>query len=239
MIIYGINPVSEALRSNANRPDHIWITQGKGSPRLQEILQLAKRHQVPVRFESTQAIAKKTHTRDHQEVAAEISQIGTTDFQDLVETKPSLLLLVDGVKDPRNLGALLRTAEATGVGGILIPDRRSCSITPTVVKSSAGGALHLKVCRIGNVVRALEELKGQGYWVVGLDMQGEVSLDEIDADALTVVVVGGEHQGLRKLVRKHCDSLVSLPMQGRVSSLNLSVAVGVLLYEIIRKRTAR
>ncbi|MCH8820239.1 MAG: 23S rRNA (guanosine(2251)-2'-O)-methyltransferase RlmB, partial [Acidobacteria bacterium] len=168
-----------------------------------------------------------------------ISQIGTTDFQDLVETKPSLLLLVDGVKDPRNLGALLRTAEATGVGGILIPDRRSCSITSTVVKSSAGGALHLKVCRIGNVVRALEELKGQGYWVVGLDMQGEASLDEIDADDLTVVVVGGEHQGLRKLVRKHCDSLVSLPMQGRVSSLNLSVAVGVLLYEIIRKRTGR
>ena len=228
MIIYGINPVSEALQSKTNRPDHIWISKGKISPRLQEILQLAKHHQVPVRFESTKAIAKKTHTRNHQAVAAEISQVSYTNFQDLVETKPSLLLLVDGVEDPRNLGALLRTAEATGVDGILIPGRRSCSITPTVVKSSAGGAIHLRICRIGNVVQALEELKGQGYWVVGLDMQGKNSVDEIDADHLTVVV-GGEHQGLRKLVRNHCDSLVSLPMKGRVSSLNLSVAAGVLL----------
>jgi len=239
MIIYGINPVSEALQSETNRPDHIWIVKGKSSPRLQEILRLAQHHQVPIRFESTQVIAKKTQTRDHQEVAAEISRIGYTDFHDLVETQPSLLLLVDGVEDPRNLGALLRTAEATGVGGILIPDRRTCSITPTVVKSSAGGAIHLRICRIGNVVQALEELKKRGYWVVGLDMQGETSVDEIDIDDLTVVVVGGEHQGLRKLVRKHCDSIVSLPMKGRVSSLNLSVAAGVLLYEIVRKQTGR
>jgi 23S rRNA (guanosine2251-2'-O)-methyltransferase len=236
MIIYGINPVCEALQSETNLPDRIWVTKGKSGPRLREILQLAQRHQVPVRFETTQVIAKKAHTRNHQEVAAEISRVIYADFQDLIETRPSLLLLVDGVEDPRNLGALLRTAEATGVEGILIPDRRSCSITPTVVKSSAGGAIHLKICRIGNVVQALEALKAQGYWVVGLDMHGENSVDEIDADDLTVVVVGGEHQGLRKLVRRHCDSLVSLPMKGRVSSLNLSVAAGVLLYEIVRKR---
>ena len=236
MIIYGINPVSEALQSKANRPDHVWITKGNKNPRLQEILQLAKRRQVPVRFESSQAIVKKTHTRDHQEVAAQISEISYADFQDLVATKPSLLLLVDGVEDPRNLGALLRTAEATGVEGVLIPNRRSCPITPTVVKSSAGGAIHLRISRIGNVAQALEELQRQGYWVIGLDMQGKHSMDEIDAGDLTVVVVGGEHQGLRKLVRKHCDFLVSLPMKGRVSSLNLSVAAGVLLYELVKTR---
>ena len=236
MIIYGINPVSEALQSKANQPDHVWITKGNKNPRLQEILQLAKRRQVPVRFESSQAIVKKTHTRDHQEVAAQISEISYADFQDLVAIKPSLLLLVDGVEDPRNLGALLRTAEATGVEGVLIPNRRSCPITPTVVKSSAGGAIHLRISRIGNVAQALEELQRQGYWVIGLDMQGKHSMDEIDAGDLTVVVVGGEHQGLRKLVRKHCDFLVSLPMKGRVSSLNLSVAAGVLLYELVKTR---
>jgi 23S rRNA (guanosine2251-2'-O)-methyltransferase len=237
MIIYGINPVSEALQSKTHRPEQIWITKGNRNPRLQELSQLAKRLQVPVRFESTQAIAKKTHTRDHQEVAAEISEVGSTDFQELIDSKPSLLLMVDGVQDPRNLGALLRTAEATGVEGVLIPDRRSCSITPTVVKSSAGGAIHLRISRIGNVVQTLEDLQRQGYWVVGLDMQGKHSVDEIDAGSLTVVVVGGEHQGLRKLVRKHCDFLVSLPMKGKVSSLNLSVASGVLLYEMVKKKT--
>jgi 23S rRNA (guanosine2251-2'-O)-methyltransferase len=237
MIIYGINPVSEALQSKTYRPEQIWITKGNRNPRLQELSQLAKRLQVPVRFESTQAIAKKTHTRDHQEVAAEISEVGSTDFQELIDSNPSLLLMVDGVQDPRNLGALLRTAEATGVEGVLIPDRRSCSITPTVVKSSAGGAIHLRISRIGNVVQTLEDLQRQGYWVVGLDMQGKHSVDEIDAGSLTVVVVGGEHQGLRKLVRKHCDFLVSFPMKGRVSSLNLSVAAGVLLYEMVKKKT--
>ena len=236
MIIYGINSVREALQSKTNRPDHIWITRGKMNPRLQQILQLAKRQQVPVRLESTQTLTKKAHTRDHQDVAGEILEVGYTDFKDLVQAKPTLLLMVDGVEDPRNLGALLRTAEATGVEGVLIPNRRSCSITPTVVKSSAGGAIHLKISRIGNVVQALEELKRQGFWVVGLDMQGDHSMEEIDAGGLTVVVVGGEHQGLRKLVRKHCDFLVSLPMKGRISSLNLSVAAGVLLYEIVRKR---
>ncbi|MEE8348792.1 MAG: 23S rRNA (guanosine(2251)-2'-O)-methyltransferase RlmB [Acidobacteriota bacterium] len=236
MIIYGINPVSEALQSKTHKPDQIWITKGNKNPRLQEISQLAKRRQVPVRHESTQAIAKRTHTRDHQEVAAEITNVGYTDFQDLVESTPSLLLLVDGVEDPRNLGALLRTAEATGVEGVLIPNRRSCSVTPTVVKSSAGGAIHLKISRIGNVVQALEELKRAGYWVVGLDMQGEDTMDGITGDELTVVVIGGENRGVRRLVRKHCDFLVSLPMKGKVSSLNLSVAAGVLLYEFVRKR---
>ncbi len=236
MIIYGINPVTEALQSQTNRPDHVWIAKGGSNARLQEIAQLAKRHQVPVRFESSQAIAKKTKTRDHQDVAAEMSRVGYVAFRDLIATQPALLLLVDGVEDPRNLGALLRTAEATGVKGILIPNRRSCPITPTVVKASAGGAIHLKISRIVNVVQALEKLKSQGYWVVGLDMQGENSVDEIDAGDLTVVVLGGEHQGLRKQVRKHCDFLISLPMQGQVSSLNLSVAAGVLLYELVRKR---
>ncbi|MDA2934904.1 23S rRNA (guanosine(2251)-2'-O)-methyltransferase RlmB [Acidobacteria bacterium AH-259-D05] len=236
MIIFGINPVSEALQSRSNRPECIWITRGKPNPRLQKILELAQSCGVRVRFESSQAIAKKALTDHHQEIAAEISEISYTNFETLLQSQDSLLLLVDGVEDPRNLGALLRTAEATGVEGVLIPSRHSCSITPAVIKSSAGAAIHLSISRIGNVVRALEQLKKQGYWVVGLDMLGKDSVNQIDVDEQTVVVVGGEHQGMRRLVREHCDFLVSLPMKGRVTSLNLSVAAGVLLYEIALKR---
>lgn len=235
MIIYGINSVSEALQSKTNRPHCIWITKGKSNPRLQKILRLAKQFQVPIKLESFQAISKKISTRDHQEIVAEIPEIEYIDFQDLIDTDPGLLLMVDGVEDPRNLGAVLRTAEATGVGGVLIPSRRSCSITPTVIKSSAGGALHLKIARIGNAVQALEKLKRKNYWVMGLDMQGKYSTNEIDTGSRTLLVVGGEHQGLRKTVQQHCDFLVALPMKGRVSSLNLSVATGVVLYEIVRR----
>lgn len=235
MIIYGINPIGEALRSTSP-PERIWITRGKSNPRLRKILELAQSRGVPVRFESSQFITKKASTHQHQEIAGQISAIGYTDFESLWQSGASLLLLVDGVEDPRNLGALLRTAEAAGVEGVLIPTRRNCSVTPVVVKVSAGAAIHLRISRIGNVIHALEQLKKQGYRVIGLDVAGEDSVSEIDVDVPTVLVVGGEHQGMRRLVREHCDSVVSLPMKGKVSSLNLSVAAGVLLYEIVLKK---
>ncbi len=146
--------------------------------------------------------------------------------------KANLVVVVDGVEDPRNLGAVLRTSEAAGVQAVLVPQRHSCGITPTVVQASAGAALHLKLARIGNVVQALEKLKEAGLWVVGLDMEGQNRLEEIRADTRLVVVVGGEHRGVRRLVREHCDFLLALPMRGKVSSLNLSVAAGILLYQL-------
>jgi len=196
----------------------------------------ARSHGIPVRFESAQVVTKKASTPRHQEIVAEISSIGYTDLENILQTKPALLLLVDGVEDPRNLGALLRTAEAVGVEGVFLPNRRSCAITGPVVKSSAGAALHLRISRIGNVVQTLEKLKKRGYWVVGLDTQGKGDLNEIDVSLPLVVVVGGEHQGMRRLVREHCHFLLSLPMKGKVSSLNLSVAAGVLLYQILLRR---
>ncbi len=236
MIIYGINPVIEAFQSEASPPERIWTTRGKSNPRLQKIIHMARSQGVPVHFESSGVIAKKASTDHHQEIVAEISAIPYTNLENILEAEPALLLLVDGVEDPRNLGALLRTAEAAGVGGVFIPNRRSCAITPAVFKSSAGAALHLRISRIGNVVQTLQTLKKRGFWVVGLDIQGEASVSQIDVSLPIVVVVGGEHQGIRKLVRKHCDFLLSLPMKGKVSSLNLSVAAGVLLYEILLRR---
>ncbi len=236
MIIYGINPVIEALQSEASPPERIWITRGKSSPRMQKIIHMARRQGVPVHFEASGVIAKKASTDHHQEIVAEISAIPDTDLESILEAEPALLLLVDGVEDPRNLGALLRTAEAAGVGGVFIPNRRSCAITPAVFSSSAGAALHLRISRIGNVVHTLQTLKKRGFWVIGLDRQGEASVTQIDVSLPIVVVVGGEHQGVRKLVREHCDFLLSLPMKGKVSSLNLSVAAGVLLYQILLRR---
>lgn len=236
MIIYGINPVTEALQSEAVVPECIWITRGKSSPRLQKIIRMARSQGVPVRVESSGVMAKRVSTSQHQGIVAEITAIPYSDLERILQAEPTLLLLVDGVEDPGNLGALLRTAEGAGVEGVLIPNRRSCAITPAVVKASAGAAVHLRISRIGNVVHALETLKKRGYWVVGLDRQGQASVNQLDVSLPIVVVVGGEHQGVRKLVRKHCDFLLSLPMKGRVSSLNLSVAAGVLLYEILLRR---
>ena len=236
MIVYGINPVLEALQSEDSAPDRIWITRGKSNPRLQKIVERARSQGIPVRFESDRVVAKKAGTPHHQETVAEISSIGYVDEETLLQNEPTLLLLVDGVEDPRNLGALLRTAEATGVEGVFLPSRRSCAITGPVVKASAGAALHLHISRIGNVVQTLERLKKRGYWVVGLDAQGKDGPNQIDASLPLVVVVGGEHQGVRRVVREHCDFLLSLPMKGKVSSLNLSVAAGVLLYEILLRR---
>jgi 23S rRNA (guanosine2251-2'-O)-methyltransferase len=233
MIIYGINPVAEALRSGAHQIERIWITRGKSSTRLQRIIELAKGQGLSVRFESSTVIRKKASTSHHQDIVAEIASVRYTDFEAILENKPKLVMLVDGVEDPHNLGALLRTAEAAGVEGICIPERRSCGVTPAVMKASAGAAIHLKICHLGNLVLALEELKRRGFWVVGLDMRGKDSPHDIDPNLPLALVVGGEHRGLRRLVREHCDFIVSLPMKGQVESLNLSVAAGVLLYQLI------
>ena len=236
MLIYGRHPVLEALESEDTSIRRILITRGKSGKRLQQVIDRARQDQVPLQFEDVEVLNRKAGVKQHQDVIAELSAIPYTDMADLLENKPRLLLLLDGVEDPRNLGSVIRTAEAVGVEGVLLPQRGSCGITSTVVKASAGGALHVNICRIGNLVRTMERLKGEGYWLVGLDLAGEESMNQIDTASPLAVVVGGEQRGLRRLVREHCDYLVRLPMAGKLSSLNLSVAAGVLLYSIVLKR---
>ena len=243
MIIYGIHPVVEALESQSSQIDRIWITRGKSNSRLKKIIQLAKSEGVSVQFESVGVIQQKAAVDNHQGVVARIGSARYTDLESVLEDDPELLLLLDGVEDPQNLGGLLRTAEAVGVEGVFIPVRRSCGLTPAVVKASAGAVMHQRVVRVGNLIQTLEHLKTRGFWVVGLDMKGENSFHDVGTDVPLAVVVGGEHRGLRQLVRQHCDFLIFLPMQGKISSLNLSVAAGVLLYQIMfarwRKRERR
>lgn len=232
MFIYGINSVSEALGVSKSSIRRIVVGRGKGGPRIQEIVRLAKSKGVPVSFEPVDALDRKAKGQKHQGVIAEISQVEYSSLEEILSSNPKLLLLVDGVEDPRNLGAVLRTAEAAGVDGVLLPHRHTCGITPAAVKTSAGAAMHLKVCRIGNVAQTLALLKKEGFWTVGLDTNGEEGFSQLNRDLPLVLVVGGEDRGLRRLVRQNCDFLIRLPILGNVSSLNLSVAAGIAIYAV-------
>jgi 23S rRNA (guanosine2251-2'-O)-methyltransferase len=233
MFISGIHPVLEALESEQIEIRRIWVTRGRTGKRIQEIIDRSREKGVPLHFESRELLSRKSGARQHQEVVAELSEVAYSSLEEVLDARPRRLLLLDQVEDPGNLGGVIRTAEATGVGGVLFPHRGCCGITPAVVKSSAGAALHVKVCRVGNLVHTMDRLKEEGFWLVGLDLRGDESLEQIDTRLPLAVVVGNEQDGLRRLVREHCDFLVRLPMKGRLASLNLSVAAGVLLYSIV------
>jgi len=237
MVVFGIHPVLEALESQKSKILRIVVTKGKSGKRLQQVIDRAREEGIALHFESREVLSRKSGVKQHQDVIAELSEVLYSSLGELLESRPRLLLLLDQVEDPRNLGGVLRTAEAVGVGGVLLPQRGSCGITSTVVKASAGAALHLKISRVGNLVRVMDRLKEEGFWLVGLDLSGEESVNQIDISVPLAVVVGNEQKGLRRLVREHCDHLVRLPMKGQLSSLNLSVAAGVLLYSIALRQS--
>ncbi len=239
MIVFGVNAVTEALLSQTAKVARLMVSRGKAGTRLQKVVDLARSRSVPVHFEPVEALTRKAETSRHQDVVAELAEVPYRTLDDLLEPNPTLLVLVDGVEDPRNLGAVLRTAEACGVEGVLLPERHCCGLTPVVIQASAGAAMHLPVARVGNVAATLKTLQKRGFWTVGLDMSGTSDLEALDVSIPLVVVVGGEDRGIRRLVAESCDFLVSLPMRGKVPSLNLSVAAGILLFSIARKRSLR
>jgi 23S rRNA (guanosine2251-2'-O)-methyltransferase len=182
---------------------------------------------------------RETRTNTHQGVMAVTSRKEYTGVEELLEHKHgqySFLLVLDGVEDPHNLGALIRSADGAGVDGVIIPERRAAGITGTVVKASAGASENIPVARVVNIARTLDELKAENVWVVGLDERGDKSYDELDYNMNCAIVMGAEGKGLHDLVRRKCDLLVSIPMMGAVSSLNVSVAGGIVMYEVQRQR---
>jgi 23S rRNA (guanosine2251-2'-O)-methyltransferase len=230
MYIFGIHPVSEALQSTPERVQRLIVVRGKASPRLQVLIDQARAAAIPVVFEPEEALNRKAQGVSHQSIGAEMAPVPLKELEVVLDNRPPRILLADGVEDPRNLGALLRTAEAAGITTVLFPARHGCGITPTVLRASAGAALHLDLVQIGNTVRTLEVAKERGYWVVGLDMRGQEDWSVVDTGRPLMLVVGGEDRGLRRLVREHCDYLLRIPMRGRISSLNLAVAAGILMY---------
>jgi len=233
MILSGIHPVAEALRAGS-AIERILIAQGAGGPRMQEVIDLARKAGVPIRFEPRASLERLAGSSAHQGIVALGAARKYAELDAVAES--ALLVVLDGVEDPHNLGAIVRTAHAAGAGAVIIPERRAASLTDVVAKAAAGALEHLPVARVTNVNRTLEELKKGGHWIYGLDERGTESYDQIDYAARSVLVLGGEGKGLHEQVRKHCDVLVRIPMAGKISSLNVSVAAGIVLFELRKRR---
>jgi 23S rRNA (guanosine2251-2'-O)-methyltransferase len=240
--IWGRHPVLEALR--AGRARTLLVAAGrKPAPVLQEIVSVAREQGVPLREASPMEVDAVAPGANTQGVAALVETPHLDRMEDLLalireRTGHAFVLVLDQVQDPHNLGALLRTAEAAGVHAAIVPDRRSAPLTGTVAKTSAGALSHLPILKVTNLVRALDELKQSGIWVIGLDAAARMSLFEADLSVPLALVIGGEGEGLRRLTRDHCDLLVRVPMHGSIASLNASVAGSIALYEGVRQREA-
>src|ERR1043166_4607477 len=222
-ILSGIHPVAEALRAG-NPLERVLVAQGAGGPRVQEIIELARRASIPVRFEPRAALDRVAGTPAHQGVVALSAARKYADLDSVASSE--MVVVLDGVEDPHNLGAIIRTAHAAGAGSIIIPERRAAGVTDVVAKAAAGALEHLPIARVTNINRALEDLKERGFWIYGLDERGEQAYDRVDYGSPTAFVLGGEGKGLHEQVRKHCDQLVRIPMAGKISSLNVSAAAG-------------
>ena len=238
--IYGVLPVLEALRAGARRIDRIVIAEGVRDARLRDVLEAARSARVPVRREPRVALDRLTHNGNHQGVLAVTSAASYSDADDLVSriSHDTVFILLDGVEDPHNLGAIIRTAECGGASAVFVPERRAAHLTDAVAKTSAGAVEHLPVARVTNLASFIEELKKHNVWVVGVESSGQMAYTEFNYSGATALVFGGEGSGLHRLVRERCDAVVSIPMHGKLTSLNVSVAVGVVLFEVLRQRTA-
>ena len=233
----GINAVKEALGS---RPiDYVLVTEGAHGPRVEEIIRLSRSRGISVRFAPAAALERTAGTPQHQNVVALCAAKAYHDLETLVQASASpLLVVLDGVEDPANLGAVARTAVAAGADGIVVPERRAARLTSTVARAAAGALEHLKVSRVTNLTRALNMLKEHNLWVFGFEAAARKSYLELDYSLPCALVLGGEGQGLHRLVRDTCDDLACIPLYGPVESLNVSVAAAVVLYEAARQRHA-
>lgn len=242
MIVYGINPVLEALK--VGRVTAVWMAQG-ANPRLQQVADLARQKGIAVRTRDGQALERLAEGGVHQGVVAELRDAGPVSVEDLVRGAQQrggaapLIVVLDGIEDPHNVGAILRTSDAAGVDGVIRQSRRAAPLGGVVAKASAGAVAHVKVADVVNIARAVEELKEAGVWTIGLAGDAGKRYDEIDFTLPSALVLGAEGDGLRRLVRERCDWLVSIPMSGQVDSLNVSVAAGVVLFEAVRQRGER
>lgn len=237
MHVYGVNPVLEALR--ARRVARVLVGPG-GSNRLEAVVREAAALGIPVETADRTDLDRLARGGVHQGVVAVVASAVAWALEDLVAAarSPALIVVLDGIEDPQNLGAILRTVDAAAADGVVQQTRRAAPLGGAAAKASAGAMAHVRVARVVNVARALEQLKDAGLWTVGLAEDAERRYDEIDLTAPVALVLGAEGSGLRRLVRERCDWLCAIPMAGHVASLNVSVAAGIVLYEALRQRRA-
>lgn len=238
-LIYGVHAVEEALAARGRSFEYVAIAAGRGDARLQKIVQLCRAAGVPVRTIPRDQLTRLANTGSHQGVVAVTAEKQYGDLEDVVKNKRgqhSFIIVLDGVEDPQNLGAIIRTAEGAGADGIVVPERRAAGVTATVVKASAGASEYLPIAKVTNVSRAVEEIKSYNIWTVALDERSSQRYDQLDYKMDCALVFGAEGHGLHQHVREKCDYLVSIPMLGKVASLNVSVAAAVVMYEVVRQR---
>ena len=238
-LVLGRNAVAELLQGGRQTECIYICDNGKGGP-VGRIIEMARVQGIPVKRVTAEKLEALSGGLPHQGVAALAAAFSYSTVEEILQRageEPPFLLIADGIEDPHNLGAIIRTAEAAGMHGILLPKRGSCGLTPTVGRTSAGAVEHLPIARVTNLVNAIKMLKEKGIWIYGADSAG-VPWDKTDMKGPFGLVIGSEGFGLSRLVREHCDGLVSLPMMGKVKSLNASVAAGALIYEAVRQRQA-
>jgi 23S rRNA (guanosine2251-2'-O)-methyltransferase len=237
-------PVIEALRAGNRRVERVTIAEGAHESRLHELFDLARAEGVPVRRAPRAELQRLSAGANHQGVVASVAAAAYADAEELIDKiaarvgtdAPPLAVVLDGVEDPHNLGAIIRTAECAGVDGLFIPERRAVGLTETVAKASAGALEYLPVARATNIARLVEEFKERGIWTIGTDADANIDYTEWDWTQPCALLLGSEGSGLRRLVRERCDALVRIPLRGRITSLNVSVAAGIVLYEAVRQR---
>ena len=240
-VIYGIHAVEEALKARGRAFEYVGVARERKDARVQRVIESCRTAGVAVRFLPREQVERLAGNASHQGVVAVASAKPYSDLDEVLERRRgehAFVVVLDGVEDPHNLGAILRTADAAGADGVVIPERRAVGVTTTVAKASAGASEHLPIARVTNISRALEELKAREVWTVGLDERAAQSYDQLDYKMHCALVVGAEGKGLHDLVRKRCDFLVCIPMLGKVPSLNVSVAAAVVMYEMARQRRA-
>jgi len=241
-VIFGINAVTEALKARGRSFDYIAVSPERHDLRVHKIVTSCRELGVPVRQLPREQLNRLAPGSAHQGVIAVASAKQYADVDEVLASQRGewpFVLLLDGVEDPHNLGAIIRTADGAGADGVIIPERRAVGVTGTVTKASAGASEHLPIARVTNVGRTLEELKEKNIWTVGLDERGSQAYDQVDYRMSCALVLGAEGKGLHEQVRKKCDFLVSIPMLGQVPSLNVSVAAAVVMYEVARQRRAQ
>jgi len=241
-VLYGLHSVEEALRAGRRRFDHVLVSRERQDDRLTRLVAECRDAGIRVRPEAREQLTQVAGTPAHQGIVALVRPQEFLALEDLfhpaagTDGSARLILALDGIEDPQNLGALLRVADGAGVDGIVLTERRSAPLSPAAVKASAGAAEHLRIARVVNLVRALEDLKRHNLWVIGLDERSETDYDQFDLTGDCVLVLGREGAGLHDLVRRTCDHLLRIPMAGGVSSLNVSAAGAVVLYDAFRQR---
>lgn len=240
-LIYGIHSVRECLRSGSRPISCVYVAREAGGPGLQTVIHLAKRQGRPIRFEPRTALDHRSGGANHQGVVAFCTSRPYVDLEDLLDklAPAALVVVLDSIEDPRNLGAVLRSCAAAGADGVIITKDHASGLTPAVSKAAAGGLEHLTIARVTNLARAIDQLKDKGIWVAGVETGQQVNCQDLDLTMATALVLGNEGMGLRRLVREKCDFLASIPAPGPIQSLNVSVAAGIVLYEAIRQRRAK